>query len=40
LEFLLSLYEDIEKLKESKLKKLLKEAIMWQLKLIAKSIEK
>lgn len=40
LEFLLNLYEDIEKLKESRLTKVLKEAIMWQLKLIAKSIEK
>ena len=40
LEFLLNLYEDIEKLRDSKLKKLLKETILWQLKLIAKSIEK
>jgi hypothetical protein len=38
LEFLLNLYEDIEKLADSKLKKLLKESIMWQLKLISKSI--
>lgn len=40
LEFLLNLYEDIEKLRDTKLKKLLKEAVLSQLKLIAKSIEK
>jgi hypothetical protein len=38
LEFLLNLYEDIEKLKDLKLKKLLKDAIMLQLKLIGKGI--